>query len=178
MRAFNAKVKSVHNRNLDGIGDVPSGIDITVGISDATVCVHLRNVQHLNLGCAGKVLNPGNLQRRSHSSLRIDTGVGTTYQINRDTGDTLIISMQLIVSIGNIYLEMLLVDLQAHLGIDLKLASERSTIIGGALQRGFTDAVARLQGVTGLADRTVRVGAAGQQSRRLHPHHQDWFPPE
>lgn len=66
------------------------------------------------------------------------------------TGDTLIISMQLIVSIGNIYLEMLLVDLQAHLGIDLKLASERSTIIGGALQRGFTDAVARLQGVSGV----------------------------
>ena len=60
--------------------------------------------------------------------------------------------------------DVLLVDLQAHLGIDLKLASERSTIIGGALQRGFTDAVARLQGVTGLADRTVRVGAAGQHA--------------
>ena len=45
-------------RTLDGLGDIPSAVDITVGISDATVCVHLRNVQHLNLGCAGKVLIP------------------------------------------------------------------------------------------------------------------------
>ena len=72
--------------------------------------------------------------------------------------------MQLIVSIGNIYLEMLLVDLQAHLGIDLKLAGERSTIIGGALQRGITDVAARRQLAANSTGRTVRVGAAGQHA--------------
>ena len=39
-----------------------------------------------------------------------------------------------------------------------------NSIIGGALQRSFTDAVARLQSAANSTGRTVRVGAAGQHA--------------
>ena len=128
----------------------------------------LGSIQHSYFGSAGEI------QIESQSGLGdavlASFGVSGIAQTGLRRGIIIIVLRAL--SSRNIDLEMAVSNLQQFdLGDDLEVAGQGLGIriitrfFASTVQHsGFTDAVARLQGVTGLADRTVRVGAAGQHA--------------
>ena len=135
VRVFNAKVKSVHNRTLDGLGDVPSAVDITVGISEAILCPQLGNINDFDLIGRGKIVNL-NRKNRTYRSFG--------FIIIKRVGIQLNVRIAIVIDLGlitrsNVDLEMVFVDLQRNLGVNIKVAGKSITSIGGALQRGITD---------------------------------------
>ena len=96
------------------------------------------------------------------TEVMVETFKGTPY----DTG----FDQQLLAEIADYFRPMRDEALESgllnpkNLGVNIKVAGKSITSIGGALQRGITDSVARRQLAANSARRTVRVGAAGQHA--------------
>ena len=122
----------------------------------------LRAITNSNIGSTSQI-NAGDDQSNIGQNLILGGGISATSQSKGGLSSTGGIRLNVIgtgmLATSYIDLKVTFVDLQAgNNGLDLKIADKLlvGKIIGRlavtAQQSGFTDAVARLQGVTGLAD--------------------------
>ena len=136
----------------------------------------LRAITNSNIGSISQI-NAGDFQSNIGQNIILGGGISATFKSKGGTSSTGGIRINVIgtgmLAASYIDLEVTCADLQTgKKGLDFEVADQLVALIGRlagtAQQRGFTDAVARLQGAADRADRTVRVGAAGQGAGDCH----------